>query len=430
MLSRLRSFATALSAPLRRAARRFPRDRRGNVTMLFGLSIVPVLGLTGAAVDYSRAAAIRTRLDSIADTAALNAVSHTAVGALPNTPDNGKAATETFFKSQASLLQASQDFTLGTVSATITRNITTLSASVSYSATVPDYFGSLIGMNTQTVSGTSTSSTYLPVYIDFYLILDNSPSMGLGATTSDINTMVKNTSDKCAFACHESDLPNKDYYALARKLGVTLRIDMVRQAVKSLTDTATATRSFSSQYRMAVYTFNNSVTQVASLTTDLSSVKAAADKIDLTTVAYQGDNNDRFTDYDGMIPLTAMLPMGGNGYTAATPQALAFIVTDGVADEPTPGNSNGRTIKPIPLALCTALKARGFQIAALYTTYFPLPTNSFYMQNVAPWVDTIGPTMQSCATAGLYFEVSPDQGISDAMNALFRKYVSQARLTG
>jgi hypothetical protein len=37
--------------------------------------------------------------------------------------------------------------------------------------------------------------------------------------------------------------------------------------------------------------------------------------------------------------------------------------------------------------------------------------------------------MQSCASSGYYFEVGPNQGISDAMNALFKKAVSQARLT-
>jgi hypothetical protein len=36
--------------------------------------------------------------------------------------------------------------------------------------------------------------------------------------------------------------------------------------------------------------------------------------------------------------------------------------------------------------------------------------------------------MQSCASPGLYFEVSPTQGISDAMNALFQKAVTSARL--
>ena len=41
----------------------------------------------------------------------------------------------------------------------------------------------------------------------------------------------------------------------------------------------------------------------------------------------------------------------------------------------------------------------------------------------------IGTNMKTCASPDLYFEVSPSQGISDAMNALFKKALAQARIT-
>lgn len=53
--------------------RRFQRDESGNFAMLFGLSIVPLLGLTGAAVDYSRASKARAELSAAIDSAALMA---------------------------------------------------------------------------------------------------------------------------------------------------------------------------------------------------------------------------------------------------------------------------------------------------------------------------------------------------------------------
>jgi hypothetical protein len=37
--------------------------------------------------------------------------------------------------------------------------------------------------------------------------------------------------------------------------------------------------------------------------------------------------------------------------------------------------------------------------------------------------------MQSCASPGLFFEVNPSQGIAEAMLALFKEAMSQARLT-
>ena len=38
--------------------------------------------------------------------------------------------------------------------------------------------------------------------------------------------------------------------------------------------------------------------------------------------------------------------------------------------------------------------------------------------------------MAKCVTPGLYFEVSPSQGISEAMNALFAKAIADARISG
>ena len=38
---------------------RFLKDRRGGVAPMFAIAIIPVLGLVGAAVDYSRANSVR-----------------------------------------------------------------------------------------------------------------------------------------------------------------------------------------------------------------------------------------------------------------------------------------------------------------------------------------------------------------------------------
>lgn len=50
---------------------RFARDERGNVAMLFGLAIIPVMLFTGAAVDYSRALAERERIQTALDATAI-----------------------------------------------------------------------------------------------------------------------------------------------------------------------------------------------------------------------------------------------------------------------------------------------------------------------------------------------------------------------
>lgn len=50
---------------------RFLRAREGNVATMFAIAIIPVVGLTGAAVDYSRAASARTGMQAALDATAL-----------------------------------------------------------------------------------------------------------------------------------------------------------------------------------------------------------------------------------------------------------------------------------------------------------------------------------------------------------------------
>jgi hypothetical protein len=132
----------------------------------------------------------------------------------------------------------------------------------------------------------------------------------------------------------------------------------------------------------------------------------------------------------------------GDG-SKSTPEPILFFVTDGVADAYYPSTcsqptSGGRCQEPLTVANCTTMKNRGIKIAVLYTTYEPLPTNAWYVQwiqpfNAGPWGPSpnsqIATNLQSCASPGLYFEVSPTDGISQAMTALFEKAVTQARLT-
>jgi Flp pilus assembly protein TadG len=402
----------------------FRSDKRANVAVMFGLALVPLITAVGATLDYSRAVAVKDRLDAIADSAVLEGVSNGSVASRRFKPDLGQAETKTLFVEQAKSVAYAL---VEAPTVTITQSSVDREVTLEYSATVQNQFGAFLKPTT-VIRGRAKSATSMPVYMDFFLLLDNSPSMGLGATQADIKRLEDNTPDRCAFACHEADKPGADYYALAKSLGVTMRIDVVRQATQKLIDTATNTQTVAGQFRLGVYTFNNALQEVSPVTENLAAAKTAAANIDLLTVPFHGSNQDRYTDFDGMMPYASYLPAGGNGTSSTSRKTVLFLVTDAVADEPTPGNPAGRTLKPIPIELCNQIKSRNIQIAALYTTYYPLPTNGFYNTYVAPFVSNLGPTMQQCASPGLYFEVSPSQGIAEAMQALFQKAVGQARL--
>jgi len=220
-------------------------------------------------------------------------------------------------------------------------------------------------------------------------LLDDSPSMAIGATSTDINTLIAKTQQQydvggtgkqgCGFACHETNpggerhgptnnlagLGNQggvDNYQLARSLGLTLRIDRVTTAVQSLMDTAeNISNTNRNTYGVAIYTYdwqlNNSspifapsgkpgvvqtpVTPPSTTSYTVATIKAAANNIAVLPV-YQNNyltssnnNSDADTSIAGALySLNNIMPNPGNGTNIKgdTPQEVIFLVTDGVED--------------------------------------------------------------------------------------------------
>jgi Flp pilus assembly protein TadG len=406
------------------ALQRFARDDGGNLTPMFALTLLPVLGLIGITVDYTQSATRKVTLDGIADSASLAAVTPVMLASSDQTSIN--VATN-LFNAQAAKVKG-----VGSIALTVTAADSglTRTVNVGYQTTSNTLFGGFTGKSSLAIGGTSQSSATVPPNIDFYLLLDNSPSMAIAATTAGINTMVANTPDQCAFGCHESDTSPNDYYGLARRLGVTLRMDLLAQATQNLMGTAkTAAATNNATYRAAIYTFNIGFNTITPLTSSLSTAQTQAANIQLYEVPYQNWNNDTITNYtNAMTQINSIMPNPGGGTNQAgdKPQEVLFFVTDGVEDEAV-GSSRVQSL--MNNSYCTTIKNRGIRIAVLYTTYLPLPTNSWYNSYIAPFQANIGPTLQSCASPGLYFQVSTDQDISSAMIALFDQAVKTAYLS-
>jgi hypothetical protein len=148
----------------------------------------------------------------------------------------------------------------------------TRTATVTYTAQYNTFFSSVLNAATINLGGTSVATGGLPPNINFYLLLDDSPSMAIVAGSAGMQTLINHTQSQvdggakgCAFACHESNpaadnLGNpggEDNYALAKNLGLTLRIDLVRTAAQNLMTTASNTMANSNaSYQMAIYTFD------------------------------------------------------------------------------------------------------------------------------------------------------------------------------
>lgn len=436
------------------AARRFWKDRGGNFGIMTALVMVPLIGIAGVALDFSRALNVKAQLAGAADAAAVGAIAEKskAVAQALAIPGNGTVALDaaearTIFFGQMSVEIASLPLN---VQIDLVKNNGIISSRVSYSATLPTTFLRVIGKDDVSVSGQATAEYQTPSFLDFYMLLDNTPSMGVGATPADVaklraatklGTDGKGKDGDCAFACHivkngEEDL--NSYYYLAKAIGATIRIDVVADAVAALMKTATKTQTVPGQFRMSAYTFGESALDtklftVANPTTDFDAVSKATEKIVLMSIPSHDYPNNQ-TDYDTVLAgVSDKIKATGNGSSSAERQAIVFLVADGVGDAVkstcTQKSNGGRCMEPINVKYCDDLKLRGIKIAVLYTTYLPLPENGFYNQWIAPFQNKIPTAMEACASPGYYFEVSPTEGIAAAMDTLFRKIVSAPRIT-
>jgi Flp pilus assembly protein TadG len=202
---------------------RFRRDQRGNIAVIFGIACLPVLSAIGCGVDYSEASRMRAKLQSAADAAAVASISQNSQGwlAASKMTSNGEVTTaetdamnifngniNTVYNPNAT---TGNLFTLNNAltKATVTKTGVSLTATVAFNATVPTIFMNVVGFKSLTVAGSSSASSSLPMYLDFYVMLDVSGSMGLPSTNAEQTRLAAVNPDDfnvypngCTFACH------------------------------------------------------------------------------------------------------------------------------------------------------------------------------------------------------------------------------------
>ncbi|MGH1591401.1 TadE/TadG family type IV pilus assembly protein [Methylobacterium phyllosphaerae] len=410
------------------------------MALTFALVTIPILFATAAAVDYGRRNAAKAQLDAALDGAVLAVISQKTNTISTTNLQN----METQFRTEAAKVPG-VTVTSFSPGSPVT-NSTTISVTASYTATVKTTLASMMRIPAMNINGISSSVRNMFQYINFYLLLDNSPSMGLAATDTDVANM-KAATGGCAFACHQHTFDSKgnitgdsqtDFYHVALKNNIKLRIQVLRDAVSALVDQANASMSLPQQFQMEMWTFNDSTSQtrLQAMTSTLSQIKTAAPNIDIAYAYYNQSDNQ--TDFERAITkMNSTIPASGNGITAATPIRFLFLVTDGVED--TAGSvtnqsagfqyQSNRFIGPFSPSTCNTLKSNNVRIGIIYTQYLPIYDNSFYNSYVRPYESKIGPSLQACASDGLYFQVASGGDITAAMLKLFSTAVASVRLS-
>jgi Flp pilus assembly protein TadG len=423
---------------------RFARDKRANIAIIFAVSVIPIIFLTGMAIDYTTATSRQTQMNNAADAAALASITP----AMMNETDQAKitAKVQTTFNAQAAVVSG-VTYDPSKVTVNIQNVAGKRVVTVSYQAASTNSFAALLGKPSIALAGVAQSTGGLAPNIDFYLLLDSSPSMALPATQAGINTMIAKTPDGCAFACHEScktcdGLKGTDYYQIARNNNVALRIDNVNTAAQNLTTTAyNAEQTNHAAYRMASYSFDLQMNTLGALTSDMTAAKTSAAKLAMYVPYANNYDANGVSNQDADTNFTAALtgiknampnPGSGTGLKGDTPQEVVFLVTDGVRDEMMSGT---RITSVIDTTMCDAIKSKGIRIAVLYTYYLPIliPSTGWYMTGGNKPVNTfqsnIGTTLQSCSSPGLYYQVEVGGDISAALASLFQLAVQSAYLS-
>jgi Flp pilus assembly protein TadG len=504
---------------------RFARDRKANVAVIFALAMVPTIFLLGMALDYTHTQHMKVDLDSATDAAAVAAVTSSM---MQQSPQTAQTAAKKVFNITANALVSNKNLAAQpTVTVEVncsTPNSTTgyctygpcpgvdavytdpvnsnnqvvRNVQICYNAAANNFFPGVLNQANWSFSGQSATRNQGAPNINFYLLLDDSPSMAIGATTADITKLIANTQNQvdsstgtkgCGFACHQTNpaadnLGNpggssQDNYALARSLGLTLRIDRVTTAVKSLMSTAESISNTNrNTYGVAIYTYdvqlNSSspifapsgkpgvvqtpLTPASTTSYTVATIQNYANNIGVLPVyknnwlTSSNNNSDADTSIAGALnSLNNIMPAPGNGTNIAndTPQEVIFLVTDGVEDvnisTDSYTNSCDKTLtgkrcqQPLDPAICTTIKNKKIRIAVLYTEYDDAAlnnTNGWYDSWVHPYngtstgtSDQIETNLQSCASPGLYKKVSTNDDITSALQALFLKVASDPRLT-
>ena len=373
---------------------RFRRDKSGNIAVIFVIALLPILAAIGSAVDYSLATRMRAKLQSAADAASVASLSQKSPGftaAAAMTSDGsiaiGVADANKVFDGN---MNGVTGYTNLSRTSAVNKDGIKLDSNVKFSADVPVVFMKVWGHDKMTVTGTSAASASLPPYLDFYLMLDVSGSMGLASTPGEQARLAlvnpddnKNYPTGCSFACHFatkdvctdnvqkyptnnlclgypvsrlsqtgfkqllqqnsgkvpssmlSGLPNSLYSAVTSVTScaldntnncIQLRADAVGYAVTELFKTANSSAKVTDQFRIGLYPFIRYLYAYFPLTKSINGSPTNS-----STINYAAANLASLLDTN----MSASLGSGGTHFENAFPKMSTLIPTVGNGSSPT-----------------------------------------------------------------------------------------------
>lgn len=180
MLDRLQSLVNRM--------RRLAAHGGGNVAVTFALAVMPIVLASGAAVDFSRMATGKARLQNASDTVAL---------VVAKDIERGKTAAQITADMNAVFSNEMRTADLKSWKATYAYNADTGVVTVDASATVASAVMGLVRIDTLTFKAKSTA-TFGTDYVEIAFVLDNTGSMNDNNKLSSLKTAATSMIDKLA----------------------------------------------------------------------------------------------------------------------------------------------------------------------------------------------------------------------------------------
>ena len=269
--------------------RRFRRDEGGNFLMLFGLALVPLMGVVGVAIDYSRASNTRQALNSAIDSAALMA----ARDAQKLTDGQIRSRIDAWIRDNLPPNVKSQ---FSSAEVTIDRTARTIK--IDAKANVPTTISAVLG-KTQLPVGTNSQSTWGTNKIELALVLDNTGSM----SSAGKMTALKQASKDLVKIMKEAAIDRDQIKISIVPFNTQVKLDrsFKDETWLSYTTTRNVTRTKDSRgnYTYKVTGTNIAVNDTGNLTCDSNGVcKYKTFTKSIWSAADQGCVADRDQEYD------------------------------------------------------------------------------------------------------------------------------------
>ncbi|PTM41421.1 pilus assembly protein [Bosea sp. 124] len=416
---------------LRRRWRELQTSERGNVMLMFAFAMVPVIGLTGATIDYSRATTAHQVLNAAVDSAALMAARDAAKLSDTEVRDRINKWIKANLHGDAA-----RTFT----SANITIDRTARTIAIDSQVSIDTSLTRVIGQDAMVIKSKS-QSTWGTNTIELALALDNTGSMDSSGKMTALKTAATNLIDIMKDATTETDQIKVSIVPFATQVKIAtsfkneawLRFDQTKTTCttnkgKQTCTTTAITKStwagcvsdrdqpndvkdnesvlaYATLYP-ADFCAQSTLAPILPLTADWAALKTAING--MTPV---GNTNVTIGATWGMATLTPGVPFT-QARPFATPRLNKYMIllTDGENTQ-NRFTSDGAAIDARTKLACQTAKDAGIRV---YTVRV---------------IDGDRTLLQNCASeVGMYYEVSSAAQLTPVFQQIARE-ISQVRLT-